>query len=221
MVFFFVASILVYFHMRSKGDTASGWLLSLLLLSLAILSKQVAIMGFGLIFLFEWILIDLKLRDWRLWARTALYSLPTVGYFVLRALWLAPQGSGGLRAVKGLTYPFTMLDAHFFYYLRNFIWPFEMRALAKVEMIESILEPSALIGLFFIIITLVVAWSFRKRQPLITFAILAYWLLFSLTSSIFPFGYVVTDYRQDTHRYRNRSRGHRASSPAGEVLVDR
>jgi tetratricopeptide (TPR) repeat protein len=196
MVFFFVASMLVYFNMRSKGDTASGWLMSLLLLSLAILSKQVAIMGFGLIFLFEWILIDLKLRDWRLWARTALFSLPTVGYFVLRALWLAPQGSGGLRAVKGLTYPFTMLDAHLFYYLRNFAWPFEMRALARVDMIESILVPSALLGLVFIIGTLVVAWLFRKRQPLLTFAILAYWLLFALTSSIFPFGYVVTDYRQ-------------------------
>jgi len=196
MVFFFIASMLVYFSMRTRGDTVSGWLISLLLLSLAILSKQAAIMGFGLVFLFEWILLDVKLRNWRLWARIALFSLPTIGFFVLRSLWIANQNSGGLRTVKDFTYPFTMLDAHFFYYLRNFIWPFEMRALAKVEMIESILAPTALIGLIFIVTTLVAAWLLRKRHPLITFAILAYWLLFSLTSSIFPFGYVVTDYRQ-------------------------
>ena len=197
MVFFFTASMLVYSSMRIRGDIVSGWLFSLLLLSLAILSKQVAIMGFGLIFLFEWILVDVKLRDWKLWARTALFAAPTAAYFLFRSLWIVNQNSlDSLRTIKNLTYPFTMLDAHFFYYLRNFVWPFEMRALAKVEMIESILVPSALLGLTFIIFTLIVAWLFRKQQPLITFAILAYWLLFSLTSSIFPFGYVVTDYRQ-------------------------
>jgi len=197
MVFFFVASMLVYFSMRRTGDSVSAWLFSLLLLSLAILSKQAAIMGFGLVFLFEWILLDVKLKDWRLWARTALFAVPTVAYFLFRYFWIVNQSTGGsLRTIKSLTYPLTMLDAHFFYYLRNFVWPFEMRALARVEMIESILVPSALVGLTFIIITLVVAWKFRKRDPLITFAILAYWLLFSLTSSIFSFGYVVTDYRQ-------------------------
>ena len=146
--------------------------------------------------MFEWVLTDTKLKDWRLWARTALFGLPTIAYFLLRSLWIVKQNSGGLRTFKDFTYPLTMLDAHFFYYLRNFAWPFEMRALAKVEMIESILEPSALIGLLFIITTLVVAWKFRKRHPVISFAILAYWWLFSLTSSIFPFGFVVTDYRQ-------------------------
>ncbi|MFA9420474.1 MAG: tetratricopeptide repeat protein, partial [Gammaproteobacteria bacterium] len=197
MVFFFVASMLVYFSMRRTGDTVSGWLVALLLLSLGILSKQAAIMGFGLVFLFEWILLDGKLRDRKLWARTALFAVPTVAFFLLRYFWIVNQNSeGSLRTIKSFTYPFTMLDAHFFYYLRNFVWPFEMRALARVEMIESILVPTALVGLIFIIITLVVAWKFRKRHPLMTFAILAYWLLFSLTSSIFPFGYVVIDYRQ-------------------------
>jgi hypothetical protein len=197
MVFFFIASMLVYINMRRTGDTVSGWLVSLLLLSLAILSKQAAIMGFGLVFLIEWILFDVKLRDRRLWARTALFAVPTAAYFLLWFIWIDNQTSvGSLRTIKGFTYPFTMLDAHFFYYFRNFVWPFEMRALARVEMIESILAPTALVGLTFIITTLVVATKFRKRNPLITFSILAYWLLFSLTSSIFPFGYVVTDYRQ-------------------------
>jgi len=197
MVFFFVASMLVYFSMRRTGDTVYGWLFSLLLLSLAILSKQVAIMGFGLIFLFDWILVGVKLRDWRLWARTALFAFPTVAYFLFRSLWIVHQnGEASIRTVKGIVYPLTMLDAHLFYYLRNFVWPFEMRALAKVEMIESIFSPSAMLGLIFVLSTLVIAWFMRKRQPLLAFSILAYWLLFALTSSVFPFRYVVTDYRQ-------------------------
>ena len=197
MVFFFTASMLVYFRMRRTGDTVYGWLFSLLLLSLAILSKQAAIMGFGLVFLFEWILVGVKLWDWRLWARTALFAVPTAAYFLLRTLWIVQQNpSDGIRTLRGFNYPLTMLDAHFFYYFRNFVWPFEMRAMAKIQMVTSILEPSALIGLLFIITTLVVAWLFRNQRPVITFSILAYWLLFSLTSSIFPFGFVVTDYRQ-------------------------
>jgi tetratricopeptide (TPR) repeat protein len=197
MVFFFIASMLVYFSMRRTGDTVSGWLVSLLLLSLAILSKQAAIVGFGLVFLFEWILLDVKFKDWRLWARTTLFAVPTLAFFLLRYFWIVnPDSGGSLRTIKSFTYPFTMLDAHFFYYLRNFVWPFEMRALARVEMIESILVPTALVGLTFIIITLFIAWLLRERQPLFTFIILAYWLLFALTSSIFPFQYVVTDYRQ-------------------------
>ena len=208
MVFFFVSAMLVYFRMRRHGDTVSGWLISLLLLSLAILSKQVAIMGFGLVFLFEWLLADLTLRDWRLWltlrdwrvwARTVLFSTPTAAYFVLRSVRITKENSAdGLRTVSDASYPLTMLDRHVFYYLRNFVWPFEMRALAEVDMVESMLEPRAAAGLLLILSTLVVAWLLRNRQPLITFAILAYWLLFSLTSSIFPFGYVVTDYRQYT-----------------------
>ena len=200
MVFFFVSAMLVYFHMRRHGDTVSGWLISLLLLSLAILSKQVAIIGFGLIFLFEWLLAGVTLRDWRLWGRTVLFSTPTAAYFLLRWVWITKQNpDDDLNTVRDFTYSLTMLDAHLFYYLRNFAWPFEMRALAKVDIVGSMLEPRAAAGLLFIVATLVVAWLLRNRQPLMTLAILAYWLLFSLTSSIFPFTFVVTDYGSICH----------------------
>ena len=197
MVFFFVAAILVYFGMRRKGDTVSAWLISLLLLSLAILSKQVAIMGFGLVFLFEWILADVKLKDWRLWARTILFAVPTAAYFLFRWLWINKQiTKDPLRVPEDVYFPITMAKAHVFYYMKNFVWPFEMRALAKFDIVESIADPTVLAGILFIISTLLIAWLFRKRNPLGSFAILAYWLLFALTASIFPFRYVVTDYRQ-------------------------
>jgi len=197
MVFFFIASMLTYFHMRRTGDTVTGWISSLLLLCLAILSKQVAIVGFGMVFLFEWVLLNGKLRDWRLWSRTILFSVPTSAYFLLRWLWITKQNTEDhLRIPVDIFYPLTMAKAHVFYYLKNFVWPFEMRALAQFDMTESVSDPGSLIGLSFIVFTLVIAWFFHKRNPLVSFAILAYWLLFALTASIFPFRYVVTDYRQ-------------------------
>lgn len=197
MVFFFSAFMLTYMSMRKTGDSLNGWLFSLFFLSLAILSKQTAIMGFGLVFLFEWILQKLKLSDWRLWARTALVAIPTAAFFLLHLFWIVDQDAEtSLRTFDGLTYPLTMLDAHIFYYLRNFAWPFQMRALASVDMVTSITQLSALIGLTCIVSSVVIAWLLRTRQPLISFGIMAYWLLFSLTSSIFPFRFPLTDYRQ-------------------------
>lgn len=196
MVFFLSASLFVYTNMRRSGDTLHGWLLALVLLSLAILSKQAAIVGFGWVFLYEWVLRRASLGDWRLWARTALFSLPTVCYFLLRAVWITKQNPGdGLRIPTGLDFPLTMAKAHVFYYLRNFFWPFEMRTLARYDLVESALEPAVVAGLVFIIATLVAAWLLRRRHPLLTFAILSYWLFFALEASIFPFGYAVTDYR--------------------------
>lgn len=197
MVFFFLASMLVYVGMRRKGDTVSGWLSSLLLLSLAILSKQAAIVGFGLVFLFEWILTNAKLRNSGIWARTMLFSVPTAAYFLLRWVWITKQSTeASLRIPADIYYPLSMAKAHVFYYMRNFVWPFELRALARFDMVESFVDPGALVGLLFIISSLAIAWLLRKKNPLISFAILAYWLLFALTASIFPFRYVVTDYRQ-------------------------
>ncbi len=203
MVFFFVASLLVYFSMRKTGDSMSAWVSSLLLLSLGILSKPIAILGFGIVFLFEWIIIEAKLRDWKLWARVALFSIPTLIYFSPRLQWTVskvPVEGLNLRreivVTQDFNYPFTMLDVHLFYYLRNFFWPFEMRTLPGIVKLKSILEPGALLGLLFILCSLLIAWYFRKRNPLIAFSILAYWLLFSITSSIFPFKEVVMDYRQ-------------------------
>jgi len=197
MVFFLLASLLIYFRMRMHRDTVQGWFFSLLLLSFAILSKPAAILGFAMVFLFEWVLLEKKLWDWRLWARTALFSIPTIAYFLLRWLWVTKQNpDDSLKIPKNIYFPITMAKAHLFYYLRNFAWPFEMRALAKFDLVNNIFDPAALAGVLFIVSTLVMAWLLRKRNPLICFAILAYWLLFSLEGSIFPFKYPVTDYRQ-------------------------
>ena len=197
MAFFLFASLFSYARMRRDGDSVLGWLSALLLLWLAILSKQSAIIAFGVVFLFEWMLLQGKLQDWRLWARTCGFALPTLAYFLLRWSWITHQTPGdSLRIPASLDFPLTMAKAHVFYYLRNFFWPFEMRALAKFDLVDSVADPTVLAGLALIAATLVAVWLVRGRYPLAAFAILAYWLLFSLEASIFPFRYVVTDYRQ-------------------------
>jgi tetratricopeptide (TPR) repeat protein len=197
MVFFLLASMRIYISMRLHGDSVSGWALSLALLCTAILSKQVAILGFALVFLIDWILMNMKLRDWRLWLRTIGFGIPVVAFFVLRGLWIVKQNTQDpLRLPTDIYNPLTMAKAHLYYYLRNFVWPFEMRALADFKLVENLTDPAMLAGLIFIILSLAIAWMYKRKQPLLCFSILAYWLLFSLTSSIFPFRYVVTDYRQ-------------------------
>lgn len=183
--------------MRRSGDTTSGWAGSLILVFLAILSKQGAIIAFGVVFFFEWVLMKTTLSDWKLWARTALFSLPTAAYFVLRSLWITKQNPDDpLRLPENILYPLTMAKAHLIYYFRNVAWPFEMRALAKFDIVESYFDPVALLGVLIIILSLGFAFWSRKRLPVVSFAIFAYWILFALTASIFPFRYVVTDYRQ-------------------------
>jgi len=201
MMFFLTAAFLVYVRMRRLGDTVGCWFLALVLTSLAILSKQVAITAFGVVFLFEVVLAKAWPTDWRAWARIVAFGVPTAAYFMLLRFWIAAGTAGGasdmgLRTPVNFTYPLTMLKAHLFYYLRNFVWPFEMRPLGRIEMAESIFEPQVLIGAAFILATLAVAAFLWKRSPLISFSILAYWLLLALTSSIFSFAYAVTDYRQ-------------------------
>jgi len=71
-----------------------------------------------------------------------------------------------------------------------------MRALASVDTAKSLLESGVLLGFLFFIGSLLAAWYYKKQNHLIAFSILAYWLLFSVTSSIFPFAEPVIDYRQ-------------------------
>ena len=197
MTFFLLASMLVYVTMRELGDSVVGWAICLGSLWLAILSKQEAIVAFAFVFLFEVVLARSRLSDPKPWIRTGIVAIPTAAYFALRALWITKQNPGDeLRHASGFEYPFTMMKAHLFYYGRNYVWPFEMRALASFPLVGSLSDARVLFGLMAIVSTLGLAWWCRNRMPLASFAIVSYWLFFALTSSIFPFRYVVTDYRQ-------------------------
>lgn len=197
MMMFLNASFLTYAGMRIDGDTFGGWFAVIGLLTLSLLSKANAIMAFAVIFLFEVLLAQTRLLDWRLWARVGAFGTITAGYFALRWVMAVSDGaSNSLRTPSGFAYPITMLKAHIFYYLRNFAWPFEMRPLPQFDLAESIFDTGILVGGSIILATLVLAWYLRRRSPVAAFSILSYWVLFSLTSSVFPFQYIVTDYRQ-------------------------
>jgi tetratricopeptide (TPR) repeat protein len=197
MLMFLAACLLVYVRMRRLGDTFHGWFAVLLLYSLALLSKQNAVMVFAVILVFEILLARSRLGDWRLWARVCSFLPGVVGILFME---LASAGAFRMDNVAalpfGLAYPLTMASAHLFYYLRNFLWPFEMRALAQFDVVGSVFDLAAIAGCCVILLSLFLAWYLRRRSPLASFSILAYWILFVPTSSFFPLEYIVTDYRQ-------------------------
>lgn len=200
MLLFLVAALLIYVRMRRDGDTIMGWCSVLGLFCLSLLSKQNAIMAFAVIFLLEFFMFRTRLGDWRLWARTAAF-LPGIGGILL--LDWATAGTYGIFYTSaaddvplGLAYPLTMAKAHLFYYGKNMVWPFEMRPLPRFDLVSDAFEPMVLLGVIFIVGSLVSVWYCRRRCPIVSFAIMSYWALFALTSSIFPFEFPVTDYRQ-------------------------
>lgn len=197
MMMFFAACLLAYARMRSGGDTIRGWTAILVFYSLALLSKQNAIMTFAVVFAFETLLVRTRLSDWRLWGRVGAF-LP--GIAAILTMELASTGAFRMDNIAslpfGLSYPLTMASAHLFYYMKNFLWPFEMRALAQFDMADGVLATEVLIGGGFIVLSLLLALYWWKRSPLATFSILSYWILFAPTSSVLPMLYVVTDYRQ-------------------------
>ena len=197
MMFFLTASLLVYARMRRLGETAGGWCAVVVLLMLSLLSKTNSVVAFALIFLFEFLLADQRLRDWRPWARIGAVGAVSAVFFAWTEIALAFSDAGNLLSARAsiFEYPLTQLKVHLFHYLRNFAWPFQMRALPRIEAVESFLDPRALIAGAFILGSLFLAWFWRQRNPLLAFSILAYWVLLSLTSSVFPLHQFAYDYR--------------------------
>ena len=200
MMLFLSAALLIYVRIRRGGDTVSGWCAVLALYFLSLLSKQNAVMAFAVIFLLEILLFRTRLADWRLWARTVAFFPGIAGILFLDWATSGPYGlyytSTAADAPIGLAYPLTMAKAHLFYYGRNIAWPFEMRPLPSFDLVGGALEPAVLLGVAFIVGSLILAWYWRNRYSIVSFAIMSYWVLFALTSSIFPFEFTVTDYRQ-------------------------
>ena len=195
MSMLFLGALYGYMRMREHGESVTGWAVVLVLLLLAWLAKQNAIMAFAVVFLYEWCLRSTPLSSVALWRRVGLVFIPTVAYLAFRTLWISAQDGQELRIPLDFAYPLTMLDAHVFYYLRNVIWPFEMRGLPLVPLVSGV-TPGVVVGGSVVVAAVGAALWLRERWPVLAFCILAYAALFALTSSIFPFRYIVVDYRQ-------------------------
>ncbi len=221
MMAFLTAALLRYARMRRRGESVGAWATVLALLALSMLSKGNAVVAFAVVFLFEALLARARPTDWRPWARVGACLALSWLFLLVQDLsglgwqFASPAPARGVaqeeavaeRLVPELvreatasapeaSFPLTMLKAHLFHYLRNFAWPFEIRMLPRFPRVGSWTDLHALAGGAFILSSLVLAGFLLRRNSVAAFAILSYWTLFSVTSSLFGSAQTVEDYRQ-------------------------
>ncbi len=190
MLAFVLISLHIYVGMRLTTESPRGWAATLLFLTLSLLSKPNGIIAPLLVLTFEIVIVRTRLRSPKLWIRIGAFGAIVALFLVVRQVLLAgldlplwgTRGDSGFEARA--TYLMTQLKHHVFHYLRNFAWPFRIRALPNIEMNTQVSDPMMWIGAAFVLSSLAVAWLSRKKMPVIAFGILAYWLMFCLTSSV-------------------------------------
>lgn len=197
MMFFLAGALLVYARMRPR-DTITGWAASMTLLGISMLAKQNGVVAPVLVFAFEVMVLGNALRSPGTWFRPLAFAAVVACFFVWTEIGLGFSDLGQLEtsAWSHWIYACTMLKVHVFYYLRNAAWPFYMRPLPYVEPAAGLAEPAVIAGAIAIIGSVALALAVRRKLPLLSWCIVAYWVLFAPTSSIRPFRYLATDYRQ-------------------------
>lgn len=197
MQLFLMASLLCYVHMCRLGGSFRRWFLIIILFSLSLLSKENAMVMPGLILLYEWIIRKRALTSGSSWLSATPFIALIIGHFVYTNYFLESSflgtkiNTGSLES--SFDYAVTQMKLHLFHYGLNFIWPLRVMEGHYIER-ASLAEPGPWLGLLFILFTLFIAWRVRKTASIITFSILAYWVLMLPTSSIVPLR-LVADYR--------------------------
>jgi tetratricopeptide (TPR) repeat protein len=194
---FLAGSLYSYVRMREQGETALRWGVTLALLFGSLLSKTNAVMAPFLIFLFEFIIAGEKIRSKQLWLRVCIFAAAVAIFLEWTKFYVHcfPTENILIYGGKNFVYLMTQVKLHLFHYIRNFLWPFKIRAMPYVQPVESLSNPKMLIALFFILATLIVGWLIRKRAPIVAFSIFAYWVMMALESSFLPLLRLSADYR--------------------------
>lgn len=198
MQFFLIASFYCYIRMNKKGENLFRWASVLALYLLSLLSKQNALVMPVLILAFEVILMKQPLFNKTTWYRVLPFALLAAGLTLFIKLVLGfsdvDKLSGRSEWSSFWVYPLTQLKVHLFGYGTNFLWPWGMSASPYVTP-GSIVDPGVWIGFVFIVATLFVAYQLRKTMPVVSFCILAYWVLLAPSSSLMPLTHLQFDYR--------------------------
>ena len=175
-----------------------GGLSVLALFELALLSKAQALVLPAVIFAFELTLARGRLSRIATYARTLPFALLAAGHLVYIDAYLhftaLPDASAfGFEAEW--TYPLTQAHLSVIHYLANFAWPFNIRQVPVVTTVQTMQDAGVVVGLLFIVGTVVCAWRLRHSQPLLAFCMLAYWIVQSPESSFTPMLHNAADYR--------------------------
>lgn len=195
---FLLASLVCYVRMRARGpDSPAGWMVALVFAGLAILSKTNALALPALIAAFELVIAGVPWRTRDPWLRTAVFAvIPAIFVFWTRVVLRFSELSsvmgdepGGIRG-----YVRAQAKVHLIY-LFNFVWPENMRQMPLLAPPTHWFDPAVVALVLVLAASLVVAWRLRTTRPIVTFCVLAYWILMAPESSVLPLYHLRVDYR--------------------------
>ena len=194
---FLAGTLLAYVRMRRLGDSALRWAVVLALFACSLLAKTNGIVMPLLVLAFER-LVPEKPEPWRASiARSAAFVAMIAAYFSWTKFGLhfsAVQQVLSESGALSITYPLTQLWVHLIY-LANVVWPFTIREMPAVVPASGPLDWRVMAGLIVVLGSLAAAWRVRRTQPIVSFAIVVYWLLLLPESSILPLYHLRNDYR--------------------------
>ncbi|MFH1726716.1 MAG: tetratricopeptide repeat protein [Elusimicrobiota bacterium] len=195
---FMMGSFLAYVRTREGGRSAAGYCLSAVLFVPALLSKKNALMLPALLLLYEALLGKDKVVSKSTLLRLLLFPLIAAAFWGFERHWL---GFSSLHYLKGdaplidLGYLATQVKVHVSRYWINLVYPFRMNGDPLIAKETALWHPKPLLSLLLISATVVTAWRLRRRRPLWSFCIAAYWTLLAPTSSFLKLHRLAADYR--------------------------
>lgn len=197
MQLFLSLALLSYVRMRRLGVNWWRFLLASLALLLALFSKTNAVVAPGLVLVFELTLGYRSLRNRSLWLAPLPFAAVVAAHMAFKRFYLGfSDFTNAIVSDASIwRYPLTQAKLHTFEYLRNFVWPFELRLMPDVRYAQSFFETEVLIGSLVIVISLLLAAKWWRRSPLKSFCILSYWTVLVPTSSVLALFYAVAHYR--------------------------
>jgi tetratricopeptide (TPR) repeat protein len=193
---FLAATMLAYVRMRRRGDTAWQWAVVLALFACSLLAKTNGIVMPALVFAFERLVAG-RSSSWRAsLARSAAFAAVVAIFFAWTRFGL--HFSALQQVLNGgavsMTYPLTQLWVHLIY-LANAVWPFAIREMPAVVPVTSLSDWRPLAGASVVLSSAALAWRLRRTHPIVSFTIVAYWLLLLPESSVLPLYQLRNDYR--------------------------
>jgi tetratricopeptide (TPR) repeat protein len=196
---FWGAALLVYLRMCARRFTAAGWLAAFALLTLSLMSKMYAAVAPFVVLWLELTIFQQPITKLRPWLRAGAFLIPIVALHVFQKLVIGylPEFQNNLTGgghKLDWSYPLTQARLHLWRYLPNFFWPLPIRQ-DPWEPAATGIDFKVAAGMLFITGSLLFAWLWRRREPIIAFCIVSYWLMLASTSSIAPLYYLAADYR--------------------------
>ncbi|OGI08787.1 MAG: hypothetical protein A3F80_08895 [Candidatus Melainabacteria bacterium RIFCSPLOWO2_12_FULL_35_11] len=125
-----------------------------------------------------------------------LFILLGLIYPILRYLKYDMIGTGEAMGIyTSLTYLLTEINVIIFYYLKLLLLPINLNVDPDIRPVISLLNLSALTSIFITFLIVISAFKFRKKDPIISFSIVWFFITLTPTSSIFPLWDAAAEHR--------------------------